>query len=298
MSSEKLPNQAKAADALKDAILEYGRAMALEPERLEPLLRSRAPESAQEIAALMAAVSEGLPAAFRRTNQPSPVECSEMVSGLIQRKGLSPELASWTFSTWWSVLSGEATAQKPPGQKTVPASPAPEAATEVPHGFSARVNAGKEAWAKNRAAARAAVALPPKGSPEETELLFRGAREIKSGKPEGAANRSARVIARRLRLKGTDTVVAGLIAQGVPREDARVLVGYALNLKDEGVIFIVGLACCLVTTIISGSLRTPDEVAFAVYLSVIVAVVWAVRRRRRTSKSRELLGQYAGVTRR
>ena len=30
---------------------------------------------------------------------PDPVECSEMISGLIHRKGLSPELASWAFST-------------------------------------------------------------------------------------------------------------------------------------------------------------------------------------------------------
>ena len=99
-----------AAAALQRVIAEFGDELVHEPARLRSFLLDEAPQCKREIAALMQALEEGIPADLRRVQSgvPHHMVLTQLAQRLASERAITAEAARWAVSAWAVALGFEA----------------------------------------------------------------------------------------------------------------------------------------------------------------------------------------------
>lgn len=267
---------------------------------MEALLLDFCPNDRGRVNCLVNALRERVPQTILGT---SPGANREALRGKLRERlhsafRMEEMAADWTVVTWMSALlngygAGLVEPLKPlhePGLDARPPDLTPEAPPEKPPIPEVQKKGAKRGWMY---AARQPAVLPALGSPEETDLLIRAAQEIRSGKPRGTARQAEGIVRR---FKGIDTGIAQLVAQGVPADSARILLGYSLKARGSSIMgytaWFSGLWLLFVRFSGDSSL-SPDDRGGVIWIIVIVAPAILLIGALRYLKGRRLM---AGAT--
>jgi hypothetical protein len=86
----------------------HGEGLLYDPARLEAMLRAQCPDNRPEIAAIMNAWREGIPAALRAAPSTDTALLAQWRVQLQANQGMQAEAASWAVDVWKHALSGTA----------------------------------------------------------------------------------------------------------------------------------------------------------------------------------------------
>lgn len=156
-----------AAVALQRVLAEFGEGVAHEPARLRSFLLDEAPQCKREIAALMQALEEGIPADLRRVQSgvPHHMVLTQLAQRLASERAITADAARWAVSAWSVALGfdpaegGHDTPTPEPRPNPNP-NPQPNPnpnPTPVPRPFAALLAAWQALSVKGRAIGAAGV---------------------------------------------------------------------------------------------------------------------------------------------
>lgn len=109
-------------EKLREILLRYGQSLYTEPVRLEGLLRDLCGQHRKEIAVLVAAMEERVPAELMGSQNTTPVEIllTRLTRRLQDNRGLATQSAQWAVDSWALALGIISEVKNPPPQVPFP----------------------------------------------------------------------------------------------------------------------------------------------------------------------------------